>query len=333
MRADSSRPSLPQLLHHKWMNLFFSPTPTTRLAVMRVLAVCVQLAFVSIPLTHQLALVESGGFDKPQWLIQLLCVMVGESNVRSSMFVTLLWAITGASGLLALIGVYTRLSLVLFSVGTMVQIAHAYSYGEAHSHQAILPIFLLLAAFGPAGDCLSLDALRRNRSRAKHARPRPWWEGRVSWHALWPMAAAQCLLALAYFDAALSKLLAGGLGWMNGFTLQNHLLAEGVRWERPLGVWLAQQHELCVLLSIFAIGFELTFFVTLLRPPRWLLGAYLFVGLAMYLGVYVSQASPYWGFAVLYGAWVPWERLPILQFANRRPRVMTATVTPQTIVE
>ena len=105
---------------------------------------------------------------------------------------------------------------------------------------------------------------------------------------MWPLKTAHALMALTYFSTGLSKLVFGGLRWMNGYTLQAYLLADGLRRDLPLGVWMAQHRTLCVLLSIGTVVFELTFCISLIRPrtaPFFFLGGLFFqIGLLVTAG-------------------------------------------------
>jgi hypothetical protein len=61
-------------------------------------------------------------------------------------------------------------------------------------------------------------------------------------------------------------LVVGGPRWLNGYTLQNHTFIDAVNRDIPLGIWLAQQHTLAIVLSVFTILLETFFFVSLLLP-------------------------------------------------------------------
>jgi len=126
--------------------------------------------------------------------------------------------------------------------------------------------------------------------------------------ATWPLTTVKWLLALAYLSAGLSKLVFGGPDWLNGYTLQGHLLQDAIRWERPIGLWMSQQHALCLIASyctiIFEIGFPIILFIPRLAP------FFLIPGVCFHTSIYVMQAAPFWQFLTLYLVWVPFEKLP-----------------------
>jgi hypothetical protein len=53
---------------------------------------------------------------------------------------------------------------------------------------------------------------------------------------------------------------------MNGYTLQSYIFHDAIRRDIPFGIWMAQQHTLCIFISIFTIFIELFFFVSIIIP-------------------------------------------------------------------
>ena len=175
----------------------------------------------------------------------------------------MLYWVTFAVGLLALVGLFTRVSLFLFATGTWIFVAHLFSYGDRHHTEALFAIFLMLLAFAPSGERLSMDALiRRRRTETPGRRPPEL--------AIWPLKLMHVLLGFSYLSAGMAKMTHSGLRWMNGYTLQGHTFGDALSRGHPVGVWLAQQHTLAVVLSVFTIIFELFFWISLVVPRRWL---------------------------------------------------------------
>jgi hypothetical protein len=235
---------------------------------------------------------KNTGFISPQLLIVAISALIPrELFFTPSGFAILYW-ITIASGVTALIGPFTRTSVFIFALGNWILIAHTFSYADVHHPEAIFCIFLMLLAFAPSGRRFSMDALI-DRWR-KNAPDR--FEETVD-TAVWPLKVVHILLAITYFSTGLSKIIYGGLQWMNGTTLQHYLLSDAFRREIPLGIWLAQQHTLCVLLSIYTIFFELFFFVSIIVPrtaPYFLIG-----GIFFQLGLYVFSGHAFFQHMVL----------------------------------
>ena len=276
----------------RWNAYWFPPAPTLNLAVCRIVAVAAQLLWFFPDLgEHVNLLLKNEEFIEPQLITRVIVALVPrDAFFTPSTFTFLYWA-TFTVGLLALAGLFTRVSLFLFALGSWIFVAHLFSYGDRHHTEALFAIFLMLLAFAPSGERLSVDAaLRRRRTGAEPAA--------TSEFALWPLRVTHVLLGLTYFSAGMAKMLHSGLQWMNGYTLQGHTLADALSRGHPVGVWLAQQHTLAVLLSVFTIVFELFFWVSLLLPRRWT-PAFLLVALMFQVGLWVSGGYDFFQHMVL----------------------------------
>lgn len=226
--------------------------------------------------------------------------------------------------MLALVGLFTRVSLFLFAAGTWIFVAHLFSYGDRHHTEALFAIFLMLLALAPSGERLSVDAwLRRWRTGDPGAE--------TSELAIWPLKLTLVLLGFSYASAGLAKMVHSGLRWLNGYTLQGHTLGDALSRGHPVGVWLAQQHTLAVLLSVFTIIFELFFWVAIFAPRRWQ-PMFLLMALMFQVGLYVSGGYDFFQHMVLlvllllFLAPEWWQRWP-----TTGPGVVTGGVTDRGI--
>ncbi len=289
-----------------WERFFFPAMSPVRLAFMRAVCVALQLVWFGESLQSQLDKLEAPSFYQPQLIVQALMLAVPEEALRSVGYVTGLYWVTMAVGVFALLGLFTRVAMPAFALGTVLQIAGLYSYGEHHHPEAAYAVFLVLMAMAPCGRALSVDSwIARKRGKPASV----WGPQATTRFAMWPMRTAQVFLAIAYFDAFLSKMIVGGVDWINGYTLQTYLLQDGVRWDRPVGVWLAQSREIGILFAVGALAFEALFFVILFKRFRMLTPVFLLVGTGMHLTIWLAQAAPFFQYLVLYLTWVPWERL------------------------
>jgi len=266
-----------------WNSYWFPTTSTLNLAGSRIVAVAAQVFWLFPSLNGDLNyLTKNSEFSDPQLFIRALDALLPRELIFTAGAFTVIHWVTFVAGLAALVGFFTRTALFLLALGTWFFISHAYSYSDVHHTQALFAIFLMVLAFSPAGDSLSIDALiRRRRGRAAG----------LTDTAMWPLKLAHVLLAITYFSTGAAKLLAGGLGWMNGYTLQNYIFNTGINRDIPIGIWLAHQHTLCVLLSIATILFEVFFFVSLLVPrvaPLFFVGGILF-----HIGLYLIAGHPF----------------------------------------
>jgi uncharacterized membrane protein YphA (DoxX/SURF4 family) len=276
----------------RWNAYWFPATPLLHLAICRIVAVATQLFWVPPDLAEHVNLLEKNSeFIEPQLIVRIISAVVPPGTFFTPSVITALYWITFAAGILALVGLFTRAALFVFAIGTWIFVAHLFSYGDRHHTEALFCIFLLLLALAPSGERLSIDALLRRRRREA-----PEADGR-SELALWPLKVMHVLFALTYFSAGMSKLLHSGARWLNGYTLRGHTFGDALERGHPLGIWLAQQHELAVALSVLTILLEVFFFVSLFVPrfaPLFILAA-----LGFQVGLYVSAGYDFFQHIVL----------------------------------
>jgi uncharacterized membrane protein YphA (DoxX/SURF4 family) len=299
--------SLVHTLVERWQSFWFPVTSPLRLAVCRLVIVGSQLLFFREPLAEHLMLTRGNeSFYQPQAFIRMLAAVFTESAVKAPQTLTTVYWVTLVAGVTTFFGLFTRLSAFFFAIGSWFLVTHRYSYGEKHHPEAIFCIFLLLLAFSPSGRCLSLDSLLHRGRRDRDGRPLWGVRARLS-TALWPLLVVQVLLAIAYFSAGFCKLYQSGLTWLNGYTLQQHIFNDAVRWDCPAGIWLARQHELCIALSVFAVAFELFFFLAVIF--RRLVPIFLIGGVGLHLGIYMTQAAPFFQLVLLYVVFIDFDRI------------------------
>ena len=287
-------------LQRRWQAHWFAPAPLANLAVCRILCVGFQLwqlvwAGDVWSDLHRAAVLPETLYD-PLPILHLFLLPWGWRAHPSVTVLEGVYGLTLAAGIAGLAGWRTTPSLLIFAAGNLFLQSFMYSFGELHHPEALFMAALLLLALSPSGAVWSLDA-RRHRAPGGplHA---------TSPFARWPLLAIQWLLALAYFSSAISKLASSGLSWANGYTLQYYLIEDGLRWQRPLGVWLGQQHLLVMALSWLTLIFEGTFFLVLAWPAlAWL---YLPVGTAFHAGIYFAMDAPFFQLIVLYAVFIPW---------------------------
>ena len=289
-------------LIHRWNGYWFAESAGVQLAVCRVVVVAAQLFLFFPSLDSQLMFLRPfGGFIDPQILIVAISKLLPDNLFPTVAALTIIYWTTVAAGITTLIGFLTRSSALVFALGNWILVAHKYSYGEDHHPEAILCIFLMLLALSPSGRRLSVDALidgYRNPDGQRSSE-------KIS-TALWPLKLTQLLLCFAYVSTGLAKLVYGGLAWMNGYTLQQIIFTSAVSRDIPLGIWLAQQHTLCMLLSIGVILFEVFFFVGFLIPrtlPYFVVG-----GVLLHLGIYFAEGSPFFQYIVLYAVFIDFDK-------------------------
>jgi uncharacterized membrane protein YphA (DoxX/SURF4 family) len=279
----------------RWDRYWFPTTTTLNLAGCRIIAVAAQLLWFPPPLDRHInLLLKNSEFIDPQPVIRAISILVPRNLFFTPESFTALYWIMIVAGVLALVGLFTRLSLFVFALATWIIVSHGYSYGDVHHPEALFAIFLMTLAFAPSGKSLSLDALIHRylaRRADKSADPER------SETAMWPLKLAHVLLAMTYFSTGVSKLVSGGLGWMNGYTVQIYMFSDAMARHRPLGIWLAQYETLGVVLGALTILFELSFFVSLLLPRT---AAFFFLaGILFHIGLFVTSGHPFFSHILL----------------------------------
>lgn len=306
-----------------WNSYWFPATTSLNLAGARIFAVAAQLFWLFPSLNNNINLAtKNSQFASPQPLIRAIDAIVPREVLFTASGLTTVYWITAAAGLAALVGFYTRTALFVLAMGTWFFVSHSYSYADVHHTQALFAIFLMALAFSPAGESLSIDAVVRRRRARREGRSTDGPERTDT--AMWPLKLAHVLLAMTYFSTGITKLLSGGLAWMNGYTLQNHIFSDAINRDLPVGIWLAQQHTLCILLAIATILFEVFYLVSILLPrtaPYWFVSGILF-----HVGLFVTSGHPFFEHIVMNAmlllfldpAWFPSRLTALDRLVSRR---------------
>ena len=280
----------------RWNRYWFPTTTPLNLAGARIVAVAAQLFWLFPSLDYHINLAtKNTGFTDPQPIIRAMAAIAPREVLFSAGSLTIFYWITAAAGVSALVGFFTRTSLFVLALGTWFFVSHGYSYADVHHTQALFAIFLMVLSFAPAGACLSIDALIRRRRAQRAGHPEQGCGSTET--AVWPLKLLHVLLAMTYFSTGVSKLISGGVAWMNGYTLQKYIFSDAISSDKPLGVWVAQHHTLCVVLAVFTILFEVLYPVSLVLPraaPLFFLGA-----IGFHIGLYVTSGHPFFEHIVM----------------------------------
>lgn len=303
-----------------WQAYWFPRAPALDLAIFRIAVIAFQMGhMLSGMAAHEFfrerAVLPPGTYD-PQIVLRVLTLPLGWNGVRSvvagdwlfqpgvELMEVVFW-ITLAAGIPALLGLLTNLSVAMFAVGSLFIQAYIYSFRELHHPEAVLNIALVLLVLSPCGRVLSIDALLRRWARPDARVGAYSSVQETSAFARWPLLLVQWLLALAYASAAYFKLAKSGWKWVNGYTLQHYLIRDGLARGAALGVWLGSQHELAMVMSWMTVAFEALFFLSVLS---WRAAAlFVPIGIALHAGIYATIRAPFFEFVVLYAAFVPWS--------------------------
>lgn len=265
-----------------------------------------ELLFFYPSLTYQLNLAtKNSQFIDPQPLIRLIDAILPRHVLFTATGLTVLYWAGILAGVLALVGLRTRTALFVYGLVYWTLVSHQYSYADVHHREAPYALFLLALTFSPAGQSLSLDALLRRRRARRAGLPEA---SGLTDLAMWPLKFLHVFLAMTYFSTGITKLISGGLRWMNGYTLQFYIFNTAINRDLPLGLWLSHHYTLCVLLSIGTILFETFYFVSLLVPR---IAPYMFLGgMFFHVCLYYTAGHPFFEHILLNGV--------LLLFLNTR---------------
>ncbi|MGH7542113.1 MAG: hypothetical protein ACRELC_14055, partial [Gemmatimonadota bacterium] len=293
---------------------WFAPADLRDLAAVRIVLVGLFLGTMLAPeLSGALGITGGYGFEAQRWfleipdesfapipMLKLLTVPFGAWGARPSPLLlhTIVW-VALASGIMALVGVVGRTSMLVFAAATTLLIAHGYSYGELHHPQTLPVLALWVLPFAPIGGAWAVDALRGRIRRARRDlefapvrrvdRTHPF--------ARWQIRTIQWLLVLAYLSAGLSKLEIGGLEWLNGYRILRHL-AERAMTGSELAGFVGGLPLIATALAVVTVWFELTFAAAVVVPRLTLL--YVITGTLLHVGIFVLVGAPFVGWPLLY---------------------------------
>jgi hypothetical protein len=106
-----------------------------------------------------------------------------------------------------------------------------------------------------------------------------------------PIILIKIAIAQMYFSAGLQKLRRTGLRWCNGESLQAYLIDHYLWGDTKLALILAKRKNLCMILSMLLLSFELTFWIIIPLPQ--LTYFYVAAALSFHLGTRLSMRINY----------------------------------------
>ncbi|HSY04840.1 MAG TPA: hypothetical protein VK803_02770 [Steroidobacteraceae bacterium] len=290
-----------------WNGFWFSEAPYFDLAVLRLIAVGTQLFYtlddVFSAINYAYSLPRSVYAPLP--LLHALLWPWGLTGPPSAHVVFAIYGLCVVCGFLALAGLLTNISLLLFAVSCLFLQLFLFSFGQYHHPEAILLLALLALSLGPCGKVLSLDSLLRQR-RLGPAAPRVPLLTYSGEFAAWPVLFVQCLFPLVYISAAVAKIAYNhySFDWVNGFTLQYYMIQDNIRKDAPLALWVSQFHTLIFLGQFVVLTYQCTYWAVVPWPKlRWV---YLPLGLAFHLANYLILYAPFPQWIALLAAYIPW---------------------------
>ncbi len=210
------------------------------------------------------------------------------------------------------VGLWTKQVYVLL-VGSVI-FCRLVDLQRIGTHDWDLPILTLLALLVvPWGDGFSLDAWRRKSDQNI--------AGRRYGLAIWIPGLT---IGLALLAAAYAKLGTSGVAWVTTGAVKFHFIEHAFDTPYRLGLWVASQPTLAVLLSAVALTTEAMFIAVTLISSPWIRMLVAGAGLSLFAGFYVFQGVIWRPWLIFFTAFLPW---PLLD-KGVAPASTTARLTP-----
>jgi len=173
--------------------------------------------------------------------------------------------VTAVCGVGFVLGWRFRVVGPLFAIGMLALGTYRGSWGQLLHFENLMVLYLLIVALSPSEDAWSLDARRRSRAVPQV----PEETTRYGW----PIALAALVLVTTYVIAGVAKLRYGGLDWVLGDTLRNHVAYSATRLDllggtpSPFADWVVGLDGIWPIAAAATIVIELAAPVALLGGP------------------------------------------------------------------
>jgi hypothetical protein len=309
-------------LRERLDRFWYMPAPAERLAAVRVLIGA--YAFVYL-LIRSVSLTSVVRFSASEYEPIGVALLVERPLPSLAVYAT--WVVAALSGLAFTTGYRYRLSAPLFAASFLWVTTYRSSWGMIFHTENLTALHLLLLAFAPAADVLSVDA-RTSHTRADGA------EGgatdAISGRYGWALRAISAVTVASYVLAGVAKLRLGGSAWVDGGLLRAQVAYDNLRKIElgsvysPLGALIVRYAWPFRALALASLALELGAPLALLntRLARfWVLGVFGFhVGVLALMAI----AFPYQLSFIAYASFFPVERLT-QRLRSRWQRTQSAT--------
>lgn len=265
-------------MKNRFNKILFTQQNPYQLALLRVITISLILLFSIPPLKWYLTLsLTNDSFIEPNFLIQFFQYLFGQNILLSGTFIRVIYFSVIITGIFSVLGLFSRISIPLFSIFYTFLVAYLWSFGEVRHPRSVLCWFLIILALSQrSADAYSVDAYFGITSfKNSH------------WKYGWPNSMLIISLSSAYCFSGLWKLFyQGGVEWLNGYTLQYYLVSKG---ENFFTHFLINKKWLLIVLSYITIALEIFFPICLFfrkKSKYFLLAAFCF-----HLGNYILRGE------------------------------------------
>jgi hypothetical protein len=277
-----------------------SEAPAQRLAACRIVlgVFVVSYLILRLPVFLELATRSGPSFDGVG-VMGLVDGPLPPSVVRATLVLALV------SGVAFVAGWRFRITAPVFAACVLLLTSYRSSWGQMLHFENVFVLHLFVVGLSPAADAWSLDE-RSGRRRAAVGGPAYGW----------PLQLAAVVVVTTYVIAGIAKLRYGGVDWLLGDTLRNHVAYSAVRLDllgsspSPFAEWLVPYGWLFPPMAITSVVLELAApFALLSRRFRnvWIPAIWL-----MHVGIFALMlvGFPYPLFLAAFAPFVRLERVP-----------------------
>lgn len=295
-----------------------APAPAARLAALRILMGGFAMIYLFARLPH---FIGYGSFNpgqfRPVGVVWLLCAQPLPSAAVTGIAIG-----TAGLSIAFVLGYRMRVIGPMFAAALLWTISYANSWGMVFHTENLVVLHVLILGVSGSGHALSLDARRY----ASLGRDVPASHGRYGW----PIKLMCFVVVIAYVLAGVAKLKNGGVSWLWGDELRNHVAIDNARKillgdiSSPLAPPLMHWESLWRFLATLTVALELAAPIALLSRRLamfWVIGV---VGFHWGVLVLMMIVFPYQMtvicFACFFAAetWIAWARARWRRFRQRR---------------
>ena len=226
---------------------FFRPGPASRLAVLRILTGVYAVSYV---LARFQVLFTMSDNSATAWdPVGALWWMDRPLPTRAVHLIVLIAVVLGV---LYTFGVAFRAVGPLFACTLLVVTTYRSSWGQLLWFDNLMVLHIIIVGFSPAADAYTYAPRRRGRIAIPD-------DARFAW----PVRLAAAITVCTYALAGIAKLRIGGIAWINGETLRNHVAYSSARLRvlggtpSPLAAPLMEQLWLLTPLAVATLVIEL----------------------------------------------------------------------------
>ena len=289
-----------------------APMPAARLGALRVLIGGFAAIYLLARLPYLLGHTRFGAhqFD-PVGAVWLLCDAPLPSGLVTGLtFLTVALAIPFA------LGWRTRVTGPLFALALLWTLSYRNSWGMVFHTENLLVLHVLILAVSASGDAWSLDARRRARTGQGLA------ADTVHARYGWPVRLMCWVVVIAYVLAGIAKVQNGGMSWIWGDELRNHVALDNARKMllgdiySPLAAPLMEFSTLWKALAAMTVALELGAPIALLSRRLalgWVVGV---VGFHLGVLALMMIAFPYQMVGVAFACFFRAEKLAETRLAG-----------------